>query len=528
MKILVADRIAPQGINLLTASGWTVDVKDGLSEPELIRTIPHYDGLIIRSKTKVTVRVLEQARRLKVIGRAGAGVDNVDMEAATKRGVLVMNTPGGNSVSVAEHTLGLMLALARQLTQADQTLKQGRWEKARFIGSELRGKTLGLIGLGKVGQEVARRANYLGLRVLAHDPFIPAAVAHDLDVKLVSLDELYQVADVISLHASLNPTTRHLIKGESLARMKEGVILINCSRGELVDEEALLEALEQGKIGGAGLDVFVGEPSPNPRLVQHPKVIATPHIAASTHEAQEQVGVDIAEQVRDYLLTGQIKNAVNFPAIPPEEAHRLGIFLELGEKLGSFIAQISHVRLSEIGIRYYGELVSLNTYPISNAVLSGVLKPVLGEEVNLINARRIAEERRLVVIETRSSRKRNFSNLISVQLRDGQGGVDWVEGVVLQEDHLRLVSIDGLDLEVPFSNYMLVFRNQDVPGVIGRIGTILGNAQVNIASFALGRRADQAEAIGVLTVDSIISEDVLEEIRRSAGIKEGRLVTLGK
>jgi D-3-phosphoglycerate dehydrogenase len=407
-------------------------------------------------------------------------------------------------------------------------MKQGRWEKGRFVGSELRGKTLGVIGLGKVGQEVARRAHYLGLRVIAYDPFIPDRVAQDLDVKLASLDELYQVADIISLHASLNPTTRHLIHRESLARMKEGVILINCSRGELVDEEALLEALEKGQVSGAGLDVFQGEPAPNSRLVQHPQVVATPHIAASTREAQEQVGVDIAEQVRDFLLTGQIKNAVNFPAIPPEEAHRLGIFVELGEKLGWFISQVSHVRINEVGIRYYGELGLLNTYPVTNAVLRGVFKPMLGDEVNLINARRIAEQRQVVVIETRSSRERNFSNLVSVQLRDGQGGVDWVEGVVLQEDHLRLVSIDGLDLEVPFSNYMLVFRNQDVPGVIGRIGTILGDAKVNIASFALGRRPDRAEAIGVLTVDSPVSDEVLASMSRSAVITEVRLVTLAE
>jgi len=351
-------------------------------------------------------------------------------------------------------------------------------------------------------------------------------LAQDQDVKLVSLEDLYQSSDIISLHASLNQTTRKMINRESLSQMKDGVILINCSRGELVDEEALLEALERGKVGGSGLDVFLEEPSPNLQLVRHPQVVATPHIAASTREAQEQVGIDIAEQVKDYLLTGLIQNAVNFPAIPPEEAHRLGIFLELGERLGRFVSQVAHVRLSEIGIRYYGELGMLNTYPVSNAILSGVFQPMLGDEVNLINARRIAEQRHVVVIETRSSRKRNFSNLISVQLRDGQGGVDWVEGTVLQQDHLRLVSVDGLDLEVPFSDFMLVIRNQDVPGVIGRIGTILGNAQVNIASFALGRRPDQKDAIGVLTVDSPISDDVLEEIRRSAGITEVRFVTL--
>jgi D-3-phosphoglycerate dehydrogenase len=526
MKILVSDLIAAQGIELLTSMGWVVEVKPGLSTDELMKVIPEYDALIIRSATQVTANIIEAAHHLKVIGRAGAGVDNVDIEAATKKGVLVMNTPGGNSVSVAEHTLGVMLALMRHLVQADQAMKAGRWEKKRLMGRELKGKTLGLIGLGKVGQEMARRATYLGLNVIAHDPFISPRLAQDLDVKLVALDELHQRSDIISLHASLNQATQNIINRDSLSRMKKGVLLINCSRGELIDEEALLEALETGKVAGVGLDVFRDEPRPNQQLVGHPRVLATPHIAASTLEAQEQVGVDIAEQVKDYLQTGQIRNAVNFPAIPPEEAQRLGVFLELGEKLGRFLSEVAHVRLHEVGIRYYGDWGFLNLYPVSNAVLCGVLKPVLGDDVNLINARRVAEERHVVVIETRSSRVRNFSNLISVQLRDGQGGIDWAEGTVSQQGQWRLVSIDGLDLEVPFSHYMLLIRNKDVPGVIGRIGTILGNAEVNIASFALGRRPDHKEAIGVLTVDCPISDEVLEEIARSAGITEVRFVTL--
>ncbi|RMG46993.1 MAG: phosphoglycerate dehydrogenase [Acidobacteria bacterium] len=526
MKVLVTDPIAPRGIDLLVDAGLVVDQKGKLSESELIDVIADYDALIVRSGTKVTAGVIKAAHRLRVVGRAGAGVDNIDVEAATNKGILVMNTPGGNSVSVAEHTLGLMLALARQLVHADQSMKQGRWEKKRFLGRELRGKTLGLIGLGKVGQEVARRAAYMGMRVIAFDPYISERLASDLDVRLVDLDELYRTADIISLHASLNQATRRMINRDSLDRMKRGVYIINCARGELIDEEALLEALESGRVAGAGLDVFQNEPSPDPRLVGHPRVIATPHIAASTLEAQELVGVVIAEQIRDYLLDGQIRNAVNFPAIPPDEFNRLAVYLDLGEKLGRFISQVAHVRLNEIGIRYYGELASLNSYPVSNAVLCGVFKPMLGDDVNLINARRVAEERHVTVIETRSSRERNFSNLISVQLRDGQGGVDWVEGTVLHQGQLRLVSIDGLDLEVPFSRYMLLIRNQDVPGVIGRIGTILGNAQINIASFALGRQPDQREAIGILTVDSPIPDDVLQEIRRSAGIREVRFVTL--
>jgi D-3-phosphoglycerate dehydrogenase len=526
MNILITDPIAPQGVELLNTAGWTVDLRPGLSPAELKAVVGQYQALIIRSQTQATAEVIQAAERLKVIGRAGAGVDNVDVEAATKRGILVMNTPGGNSISVAEHTLGLVLALARHIAQADQAMKQGRWEKKKFVGRELRGKTLGLIGFGKVGQEVAKRARYLGMHVIAHDPFIAERAAQDVDVKLVSLNDLYAAADVISLHATLNKTTRDMINREAFSQMKAGVLLVNCARGELVDEAALLAALESGKVAGAGLDVFREEPSKNLPLLGHPKVIATPHLAASTIEAQEQVGVDIAEQVRDYLQSGQIRGAVNFPAIAPEEFHRLGVFLELGEKLGSFVSQIAHARVNEIGIRYYGELAQLNTYPVSNAILSGVFKLMLGEEVNLINARSVAEGRNIVVIETRSSRQRSFSNLISVQLRDGRGEIDWVEGTVLHQDNLRLVSIDGLDIETPFSRYMLLFRNQDVPGVIGRIGTILGNASVNIASFALGRRPDRPEAIGVLTIDSPVPEAALAEIQNSAGVTEVRFVTI--
>lgn len=527
MKVLIADRIAQQGIDVLLKAGLVVDVKPGLTESELIGCIPGYDGLIIRSATRVTEAVLCAADRLKVVGRAGAGVDNIDVGAATQRGILVMNTPGGNSVSVAEHTLGLMLALVRQLIEANQSMKGGRWEKGRFTGRELKGKVLGLIGLGKVGQEVARRAGPLGMKVIAYDPFISERVAQDLDVHLVMLDELFQCSDIISLHATLNEQTRAIINRRSLRQMKDGVLIINCSRGELVDEQALLEGIKAGKVGGAGLDVFVGEPSPMRELVEHPHVIATPHIAASTQEAQEQVGIDIAEQVRDYLQAGQIKNAVNFPAIQPEEAQKLRVFCELGKKLGQFIAQMSDRRVHEIGIRYYGKVNELNTYPISNAILSGVLEPALGEEVNIINARRVAEERRLIVTETKSGRARSLSNVISVQLRDEQGGVDWVEGAVFKQNHLRLVTIDGIDLEVPLSRFMLLMHNRDVPGVIGRIGTILGAANVNIANFALGRRADAPLAIGVLTVDSEIDESVLSQIQQSSGITKVRFINLG-
>lgn len=526
MDILIAEPIAPSGVEVLREAGWNVDVRSAMAPAELEAIIGDYDAVIVRSQTRLTARVLRAAKRLKVIGRAGAGVDNIDLEAATARGILVMNTPGSNSVSVAEHTFGLILCLMRHIVAANESVKRGEWERALFLGRELRGKTLGLIGLGKVGQEVAKRAKAFGLTVLAHDPFIAARIAQDLDVRLVPLEELLAASDIISLHASLTRATRGMINREALARMKPGVILINTARGELVDEDALLEGLESGRIAGAGLDVFADEPPRHRRLVEHPRVVATPHVGASTVEAQEQVGVEIALQVREYLQSGVIRNAVNFPALSPEERQRLIPFLELGEKLGAFIAQIARVRPSEIGIRYYGELSHANVYPVSNAVLCGVLRQMLDEDVNLINARAKAEERNIEVIETRSSRARSYANLISVQLRDAEGHVDWVEGAVLHQGNLRLVSIDGVGVEVPLAPYMVLVRNADVPGVVGRIGTILGEARVNIGHFALARGGAEAMAVGVLTVDSPISDEVLAEIRRIPAVREARVIVL--
>jgi D-3-phosphoglycerate dehydrogenase len=345
-------------------------------------------------------------------------------------------------------------------------------------------------------------------------------------VKLVDLDELFSLSDVVSLHASLTKKTRGLIGRDAIAKMKPGVMLINCARGELIDEAALVEGLDSGRIAGAGLDVFAEEPPTNKPLIGHPRVVATPHVGASTVEAQEQVGVDIAVQVRDYLTSGAIRNAVNFPAIPVEEFQRVGIFMELGEKLGSFVAQIARVRVSEIGIRYYGELNNLNVYPISSAVLCGILKHTLAEDVNLINARAKAEERQIAIVETRSTRLRSYSNLISLQLRDGRGNLDWAEGTVLHQGNLRLVSIDGVDLEIPLARYMLLVRNEDVPGVIGRIGTILGNASVNIGNFALARGSDSHEAIGILTVDSPVADEVIREIENVPPVKQVKFVTV--
>ncbi|MBI4470092.1 MAG: phosphoglycerate dehydrogenase, partial [Acidobacteria bacterium] len=360
MRILVADAIAQAGVDLLLGEGWEVVVQTSISARELRETAGRYDAIIVRSRSQIDARVLEAATVLRAVGRAGAGVDNIDVETATRRGVLVMNTPGGNSVSVAEFAIGLMLCAERHITLADRQMKEGRWEKKSLVGHELRGKTLGVVGLGKVGQEVAKRAKYCGMTVLAHDPFISERVAQDLNIALTSFDDLLRQSDIISLHAALNNKTNQLINRQSLELLKPTAVLVNCARGELIDEAALIDALDTGRLRGAALDVFQEEPSTHQALLSHPRVVATPHIAASTVEAQEQVGVEIAIQIRDYLKSGEIRNAVNFPSIPPEEFHRMSINLDLGERLGRFVAQIADLRSQEIGLRYYGESCALN------------------------------------------------------------------------------------------------------------------------------------------------------------------------
>ncbi|MBI4481746.1 MAG: phosphoglycerate dehydrogenase [Acidobacteria bacterium] len=524
MRILITEQISDAGVDLLKSEkGWEVDVNIGILDGELLNCIPGYHALIVRSKTRITREVIERGENLRVIGRAGAGVDNIDLEAATRQGIVVMNTPGGNNVAAAEHTMALLLSAARLVPQADASIKSGRWDKKDLVGVELRGKNLGIMGLGKIGREVARRALAFEMRVLAYDPYVSARVAEDLSVELVSLDELLRQADFITLHMPLNAETRGMVDGRFIAAMKDGVRVINCARGELVDEQALFEALRAGKIAAAGLDVFQQEPPQNPGLAQLPTVISTPHIAGSTHEALEKVGYDIAAQVRDYLKEGVIRNAVNFPAIPLEEYRRLQPFLQLGEKLGSFVSQISRGRMVQIGVRYYGELTRLNVTPLTNAVVKGILSPILSERVNLINARANAEERGINLLETKSSRLRSFSNLISVKLLTDQGE-EWIEGTVLHQTRHHIVSLDGIDIEAPLLGGILFVRNADMPGVIGQVGTLLGNRQINIANFALGRHTESKEAVGIVNVDSPVPDGVLEELRAIPAIRFARVV----
>jgi len=525
MKIVIADKISERGIALLKETGWEVTAP---SAAELPSELAGADALIIRSATKATSSLLEKAPKLRVIGRAGVGVDNVDMDAATKRGVLVMNTPGGNAVSVAEHTIALMIGLARAVPQANASIQAGKWEKSAFSGTEMRGKTLGLVGLGRVGTEVARRARGLEMKVVAYDPFVTPAAARELEVELLPLDEVLRQSDVVSLHTSLSGSTEKMIDAAAIAKMKKGARLINCARGELIDEPALAEALKSGHLAGAAVDTFATEPPKNSPLIGLPNLIATPHIAGSTAEAQEEVGTAIAQQVRDYLSEGVIRNAVNMPALSPDQYKRLKPYLELGERLGAFAGQASPSQsFTHIRIRYAGEASELGSHMIRNSVLIGLLNAVLPDKVNLVNAAGEAASRGLQVEETIRRRERGFPNTIEVAVADGAREFS-LEGTVGQDGSPRIVALDGMGLEAPLEGTLLLSRNVDVPGVIGRIGTELGNLGVNIATFALGRRssAGGGEALALVGLDGNIDASVPQAIRALPSVTDARLVRL--
>jgi D-3-phosphoglycerate dehydrogenase len=541
MRIVVADRISERGIELLHERGWNVVQP---AKGEVQTTLADAHALIVRSATRVTDELLESAPNLRVVGRAGVGVDNIDVEAATRRGVLVMNTPGGNAVSVAEHTLALLLALARSVPQLSAAIRAGRWEKSSVAGVEVRGKMLGLVGLGRVGGEVARRARALEMQVIAHDPYISPKVARDAGAELVSLDELLRRSDFISLHVALSPATQNMINAATIAQMKRDARIINTARGELVDEAALADALRSGRIAGAALDVFAAEPPKDSPLTALPNVIATPHVAGSTAEAQEEVGTLIAQQVRDYLAEGVLRNAVNLPTLSAEQYRRLRPYLELGERLGSFAAQMAPGRMGRVRICYAGELAELPTHLLRSAVLTGVLNCVREEKVNLVSASTVAAARGLVVEERTRRSEQGFPNTIEVGVSpaNGAGSDDrerTVEGTVLYGAQLRILSIDDIPLEAPLAGTLLFTRNRDVPGVIGQMGTVLGGRGINIATFALGRRAptsrgraaaescgEPVEALAVVRLDGEVPASITEPIRGIAPVIEARLIRL--
>ena len=527
-KIVIADALPDSAAELLRAEGWSVDARAGRSRNELLQAIADADGLIVRSATRVDASLIASAPRLRVVARAGAGVDNVDLDAASARGILVLNAPGANSVSVAEHTWALMLALGRSIARADAAMKDGRWTKTDLLGTELCGKTLGLVGLGRVGREVTVRAHAFGMKVMAVDPFIKADLADDLGVELVSLDELCARSDFISLHVPATASTRRMFDTDRLAKCKPGLRLINTARGDLIDEVALADAIDTGRIGGAGLDVFENEPPFDSRLASLPQVVATPHIAGSTTEAQQMVGEETAACVRDYLRSGLVRNAVNFPSIPPEELKRLQPFVQLATTLGVFLAQLATGRTQGVSIRYYGLLAAGNNEPLVGAVLTGLFRSMLSSPVTPINARAVAETRGVEVVESRSSRARDFPSLLSVRLETSEGDL-WVEGAMFERGGPRLVMLDGVEIEAGLSGTLIVIRNLDQPGVIGAVGTILGERLINIASFALGR--GPGGAVSVVSVDERtreggVDDAVLDALRAHPAISAADVVRL--
>jgi D-3-phosphoglycerate dehydrogenase / 2-oxoglutarate reductase len=526
MKIVVADPISQQGLALLRETGWKVLTP---SKEEVRGAVADADALIVRSATRVNAELLEAATRLQVVGRAGVGVDNVDLETATRRGVLVMNTPGGNAVSVAEHALALMMALARRIPQLSAAIHAGRWEKSGATGTELRGKTLGLVGFGRVGNEVARRARGLEMRVVAHDPYVSEAAAQDAGVELLTLPELLAQSDYISLHMALSPATTKIINAATIAQCKRGASLINTARGELVDEAALAEALRSGQLGGAALDVFAVEPPRESPLIGLPNVIATPHVAGSTREAQEEVGTLIAQQVRDYLAEGVLRNAVNLPSLSGEQYRRVKPWLEVAERLGAFLAQITDARFGRVSLAFAGEPAELGTTVLRNAVLAGLLNAVLAEKVNLVNAGQFAAARGFVVEERTRRRDQGYPNSIEVAVRGAEEtSRTAAEATLLHGVSPRILSVNGVELEAPLAGTMLFFRNRDVPGVIGQVGTVLGARGVNISTFALGRRSAEpaSDAMGLLRLDGKVPDSILEAIRKVGAVSEARIVRL--
>jgi D-3-phosphoglycerate dehydrogenase len=530
MKIIVADKISPRGIELLSDAGWKVVAQP--APADLPREIADADALIVRSATRVTEELLSHAPKLRIVGRAGVGVDNIDMDAATRRGVLVVNTPGGNAASVAEHALALMLSLARSIPQLNAALHAGRWEKSGAAGAELRGKTLGLVGLGRVGAEVARRARALEMRVIAYDPYITPERAAEWGVELLPLPEMIGKADYVSLHTALSPATDKMINASLLAQMKRGARLVNTARGELVDEAALADALRSGHLAGAALDVFAVEPPKDSPLLGMANVIATPHVAGSTAEAQEEVGVQIAQQVRDYLSDGILRNAVNLPAVSPEQYRRLRPYLELAERVASLAAQIAPFPVGRLRIACAGEPAEFGGNILRSAALAGVLNAVLSEHVNLVNAPARAAERGLTIEETTRPRERGIADVLEIRASstgDRRGGNEVsVEGTVLYGTTPRLLRVNGIDVESPLDGTLLYVRNHDVPGVIGQMGTVLGGAGVNISTFALGRReaVRGAEALAIMGLDGEISEKVTQLLRAIPEVTEARLIRL--
>nr|WP_294811314.1 phosphoglycerate dehydrogenase [uncultured Sphingomonas sp.] len=516
-KVLISDKMDPKAAQIFRERGVEVDEITGKTPEELKAIIGGYDGLAIRSSTRVTKEILEAATNLKVVGRAGIGVDNVDIPSASAKGVVVMNTPFGNSITTAEHAIALMFALARDLPEADKSTQAGKWEKNRFMGVEVTGKTLGLIGAGNIGSIVADRALGLKMKVIAYDPFLTPERALEMGVEKMTLDDLLLRADFITLHTPLTDQTRNILSRENLAKTKKGVRIINCARGGLIDEAALKEGLDSGHIGGAALDVFVQEPAKESPLFGTPNFISTPHLGASTNEAQVNVAIQVAEQMADYLVSGGVTNALNVPSLSAEEAPRLKPYMALAEKLGSLIGQLAHGEIARVSIHSEGAAAELNQKPIVSAVLAGFLR-VHSDTVNMVNAPYLAKERGMEVREVRNEKEGDYHTLLRVSVKTDAGERS-VAGTLFSNAQPRLVELFGIKVEADLIGNMLYVVNEDAPGFIGRLGTTLGEAGVNIGTFHLGRRDTGGEAVLLLSIDNEVTPELVATVRALPGVK---------
>ncbi|MBI1869305.1 MAG: phosphoglycerate dehydrogenase [Methylocystis sp.] len=523
-RVLISDPLSPTALQIFKVRGVEADFQPGLGKDKekLAKVIANYDGLAVRSATKVTADILAKASRLKVIGRAGMGVDNIDISAATARGVIVMNTPFGNSITTAEHAIALLLALARQIPAADASTQAGKWEKSRFMGVEITGKVLGVIGCGNVGANVAQRALGLKMRVIAFDPFLSAERATHIGVEKAPLDELLARADFITLHTPLTAQTRNILSAENIAKTQKGVRIINCARGGLVDEQALRQALDSGHAAGAAFDVFATEPAIANPLFGHPQVVCTPHLGASTREAQENVALQIAEQMSDYLVRGDIANAVNFPSITAEEARRLRPYIELAEKLGSFAGQLTRPTIDKITIVYEGAVAEQKTKAITAAAIAGLLRPLLSE-VNVVSAPIVAKERGMVIDEVTRASGGDYESLITLTV-SAAGEERSVAGTVFHDGKPRIIAIKNISIDAEFAPSMIYVTNEDKPGFIGRFASLLGDAGVNIATFALGRDQPGGSAIALVAIDGAAPEATLAAISHLPGVRQASIL----
>ena len=517
-RVLVSDPLAEEGLEILKKA-FDVDVKTDLKEDELCRIIGDYDALLVRSGTEVTAKVIEAGKRLRFIGRAGAGVDNIDTDAATRKGIIVANAPEGNTLAATEHTMAMMLSLARNIPQATASLKKKEWKRSKFMGVELNDKVLGIVGFGRIGREVAKRANALDMRCIAYDPFISKERAAQLGVEMMSVEDLFRIADVITVHTPLIKETKHLINAKSIATMKDGVRIINCARGGIIDEKALYDAIRSGKVAGAALDVFESEPPLESPLLSLDQVIVTPHLGASTVEAQQNVAISVARQCIEVLHGGAAKYVVNAPMVPPELAEVLEPYAQLAEKMGRFAIQIAPGRLEAVECIYGGELSAYagSMKFVTRLALKGLLDPILQQPVNIVNAEFIAKERGITVSETVTQESRGFKNLITIRISTDKTK-ETVSGTVFFKGRSRIVAVGGYTMDMIPEGYVIVSRHLDKPGVIGRASTILGKCNINIAGMQVGRINPGEEAIMVLNVDSEVPEEVMDEIRSMPGI----------